>query len=113
MLEPTYLTLEEWDSIRGTCFKILKEEDEKVLFQISFMVNRGDIPELDPIYPYPTYGFYFSATKSGFYFGACLGKTFYSSDTLSNSKDFLSYVKLKFPEYGFFLEKNYKSMFRG
>lgn len=113
MLDPIYLTLEEWDSVRETSFKILKEEGEKVLFQTSLVVNRGDIPQLDSTYPYPSYGFYFSSTKSGFYFGACLGKTFYSSDTISNSKEFLSYVKLKFPEYGYFLEKNYKSMFRG
>ena len=113
MLEPTYLTLSEWDSAKGTFFKVLKEEDEKVLFQTSLMVNSGDIPELDSIYPYPTYGFHFFATKSGFYFGACIGRVFYSTDALSNSKEFLTHVKKCFPEYGLFLDKNYKSMFHG
>ena len=111
MLEPIYLTSADWLSIFTTSFKILKEREDGVIFQTSLSIWRGDIPELDLIYPYSQYGFYFSASNNGSFYGACLGKTYYHQVPLSDPRSFLAEVKSKFPEYGQFLEKNYKQFF--
>lgn len=112
MLEPTYLSSVDWQSVWQTSFKILKEPEDKISFQTSLTIFSGDIPELDKIYPYETYGFYFSATNTGFFHGACLGRTYYSVNPLNDPRSFLLDVKKYFPEYGDFLEKNYKPIFR-
>ena len=112
MLEPTYLSSADWQSVWQTAFKILKEPEDKISFQASLTVFSGDIPELDKIYPYETYGFYFSTTNTGFFHGACLGRTYYSVSPLNDPRSFLFDVKKHFPEYGDFLEKNYKPIFR-
>lgn len=111
MLEPIYLNSADWLSVFTTSFKILKEREDGIIFQTSLSIWRGDIPELDLIYSYPQYGFYFSSQSNGSFFGACLGKTYYSQSPLSDPRSFLGEVKLRFPEYGQHLEKNYKSFF--
>lgn len=112
MLEPIYLTTDNWYSLWGkTYFKVLKEPESIVVFQTSLIVWRGEVPELDCISQNPSFGFYFSITKDRQYFGACLGDVFYQQ----SSKDpagFLKSVKKSFPEYGNFLESNYKENFK-
>lgn len=112
MLEPVYLSSADWESVSGTSFKVLKEPEDKINFQTSLNIFAGDIPELDKLYPYERYGFYFSSSKEGFFFGVCLGNTYYSVIPLNDPRSFLNDVKKSFPEYGEFLEKNYKPIFR-
>ena len=111
MLEPIYLSSADWQTVWKTSFKILKEPEDKVKFQTCLTVFAGDIPELDAVYPYEVYGFYFSTVDS-FFFGACLGKTYFSASPMSDPRSFLLDVKKHFPEYGDFLEKHYKTIFR-
>ncbi len=112
MINPIMLTLNSWQSHQTNCFKILAGPESGIIFQTSLILSKGRLIDHNISYDYPTYGFYFSATDKRFFFGACLGRTYYKNDVLKDQTDFLSDVKKSFPEYGKFLESNYKSIFK-
>lgn len=112
MIEPIFLSTDDWYSLWGkTYFKVLKKPESSVVFQTSLIIWRGEFPELDSISKDPAFGFYFSVTSGGQYFGATTGEVFYHQ-SFKDPAGFLKSVKKKFPEYGFYLESNYKQHFK-
>jgi len=109
MLEPKLLNTQEWGGTDTSSFKILKEPENIVLFQTSLIIFRGDIPELDEIHPHGSYGFYFSIWSNGGFFGATPDGTFYHFN--HEGASVLKSIKKHFPEYGSYLNDNYKKSF--
>ena len=112
MISPIYLSLDNWKSQQKDCFKILQSPENGIIFQASLILSRDQVVDPATAYDYPIYGFHFFATDKRFFFGACLGRTYYNTDVLKDQSTFLSDVKRTFPEYGKFLESNYKSIFK-
>lgn len=112
MISPIYLSLDEWKSQQTDCFKILQAPENGIIFQTTLILSKDQVADPVTAYDYPTYGFHFFATDKRFFFGACLGRTYYNIDNFKDQSAFLSDVKRTFPEYGKFLESNYKSIFK-
>ena len=110
MLEPKLLTSQEWGGTKTSSFKIIKEPEDIILFQTSLIVFRGDIPELDLIYPHDSYGFYFSIWSNGGFFGATPDGCFFHQSG-EEPMAVLKSIKKCFPEYGSYLTDNYKQYF--